>query len=146
MSDRRFIDTNVVVYAYDSDAPEKQADARKLLRNGILNDDLVISAQVLGQVFNAVTRRIEQPMTADEASAAIDVLNPIPIIDLDLQLVQRAIETHKRYRIAYWDALIVVAAERAGCVEVLSEDLNAGQRYHDVVVTNPFATDEYLIG
>ena len=62
------------------------------------------------------------------------------MVEIDRQLVERAIATRKRYGIAYWDALIVAAAERAGCVEVLSEDLNAGQRYGGVVVSRPFAT------
>jgi predicted nucleic acid-binding protein len=60
------------------------------------------------------------------------------VVEIDRPLVERAIETHKRYGIAYWDALIIAAAERAGCVEVLSEDLNDGQRYLDIVVSNPF--------
>ena len=138
MSDRRFVDTNVVVYAYDSVDPAKQAEAQRILREGTVRDALAVSAQVLGEFFTVVTRRIPTPMTADRAAVAIDALKPIPVVEIDRQLVERAIETHKRYGIAYWDALIVAAAERAGCVEVLSEDLNAGQRYGSVVVSNPF--------
>ena len=142
MSDRhrRFVDTNVLVYAYDKHSETKQAGALRLLRAGMLNDALAVSAQVLGEFIAVVTRRIPTPLTADEAAAAIDALKPVPVVEIDRQLVERAIETHKRYGIAYWDALIVAAAERAGCVEVLSEDLNAGQRYGGVVVSNPFAT------
>ena len=138
MSDRRFVDTNVLVYAYDTDSATKQVGALRLLRDGILNDALAVSAQVLGEFFTVVTRRIPTPLTADGAAAAIETLKPIPVVEIDRQLVERAIETHKRYGIAYWDALIVAAAERAGCAEVLSEDLNAGQRYGDVIVNNPF--------
>ena len=140
MSDRhrRFVDTNVLVYAYDTHSETKQAGALRLLRDGILNDALAVSAQVLGEFFTVVTRRIPTPMTVDGAAAAIDTLKPIPVVEIDRQLVERAIETHKRYEIAYWDALIIAAAERAGCVEVLTEDLNDGQRYLDIVVSNPF--------
>ncbi len=140
MSDRRFVDTNVVVYAYDSADPAKQAEAQRILREGTVRDALVVSAQVLGEFFTVVTRRIPTPMTADRAAVAIDALKPIPVVEIDRQLVERAIETHKRYEIAYWDALIIAAAERAGCVEVLTEDLNDGQRYLDIVVSNPFTT------
>ena len=142
MSDRhrRFVDTNVLVYAYDKHSETKQAGALRLLRAGMLDDALAVSAQVLGEFFTVATRRIQEPLTADEAAAAIDALRSIPVVEIDRQLVERAIETHKRYGIVYWDALIVAAAERAGCVEVLSEDLNAGQRYGGVVVSNPFAT------
>lgn len=138
MSDRRFVDTNVLVYAYDTDSATKQVGALRLLRDGILNDALAVSAQVLGEFFTVVTRRIPTPLTADGAADAIETLKPIPVVEIDRQLVERAIETHKRYGIAYWDALIVAAAERAGCAEVLSEDLSAGQRYGDVIVNNPF--------
>ena len=140
MSDRRFVDTNIVVYAYDSAVPAKNAQAQRILQDGVVNDTLAVSAQVLGEFFTVATRRIQEPLTADEAAAAIDALKPIPVVEIDRQLVERAIDTHKRYEIAYWDALIVAAAERAGCVEVLSEDLNAGQRYGGVVVSNPFAS------
>ena len=62
---------------------------------------------------------------------------------LTRNFVERAIETLRRYRINYWDALIVAAAERSGCRKLLSEDLNPDQRYHGIVVVNPFgpATD-----
>jgi len=53
-------------------------------------------------------------------------------------MVNRAIETHKRYQISYWDSLIVSAAERAGCTMIYSEDLNDGQIYHNIQVRNPF--------
>ena len=61
-------------------------------------------------------------------------------VDIDAQLVERAIETLRRYGISYWDALIVAAAERSGCRKLLSEDLNPDQRYHGIVVENPFVT------
>ena len=140
MSDRhrRFVDTNVLVYAYDKHSESKQAGALRLLRAGMLDDALAVSTQVLGEFFTVATRRIQEPLTADEAAAAIDALKPVPVVEIDRQLVERAIQTHKRYGIVYWDALIVAAAERAGCVEVLSEDLNAGQRYGGVVVRDPF--------
>ena len=78
-------------------------------------------------------------MTVAEASEAISRIKAVPVVEIDLQLVERAIETHRRYRINYWDALIVAAAERSNCAEVLTEYLNPDQRYHGIVVVNPFA-------
>jgi predicted nucleic acid-binding protein len=77
-------------------------------------------------------------MTSDEAKEAIESFSNLIIQEIDLAMVERAIETHKIYRIAYWDALIVSAAERAGCKRILSEDLNDGQRYHGISISNPF--------
>ena len=135
---KQFLDTNVAVYAYDAAEPAKQAVAQRLLKHGILEEDSVISVQVLGEFFNAVTRRIRHPMTVAEASSAIDSIKVLPVVDLDAQLVERAIETLRRYGISYWDALIIAAAERSGCKKLLTEDLNPGQRYHGIVVVNPF--------
>ena len=77
-------------------------------------------------------------MTPDEAKKAIELFSNLLIQEIDLAMVERAIDTHKIYRISYWDALIVSAAERAGCKRILSEDLNDGQRYHSLTISNPF--------
>ena len=140
MSGRQFLDTNVAVYAYDAAEPAKQAVAQRLLRQGILEENSVISVQVLGEFFHAVTRRIRRPMTVAEASSAVTTIRALPVVEIDARLVERAIETLRRYGISYWDALIVAAAERSDCRKLLSEDLNSDQRYHGIVVVNPFLT------
>jgi predicted nucleic acid-binding protein len=133
MRDRLFLDTNILVYAYDKHEPQKQRKAQELLTNGIEQENLFLSVQVLGEFFNVVTRHIPQPMTPDEAKE---------IKEIDLTVVNRAIDTHKAYQISYWDALIVSAAERAGCMMILSEDLSDGQTYHKILVSNPFNRDQ----
>lgn len=138
MPDRVFIDTNVLVYSYDSRDPEKQSRAQELLAGGIENETAVISAQVLGEFFNVVTRRIPNPLSVEEAEGVIDLVSILPVVGIDISLVRRAIATHRRYGIAYWDSLIIAAAERAACTHVLSEDLNSGQSYHGITVVNPF--------
>lgn len=137
---RQFLDTNVAVYAYDASEPAKQAVAQRILRQGILAESSVISVQVLGEFFNAVTRRIRHPMTVAEASSAVSSIKALSVVDIDAHLVERAIETLRRHGISCWDALIVAAAERAGCRKLLSEALNPDRRYHGIVVENPFAT------
>jgi predicted nucleic acid-binding protein len=67
------------------------------------------------------------------------MFNLLPVQEIDLNMVHRAIDTHITYRISYWDALIISAAERGGCASILSEDLNNSQEYHGIVVINPFA-------
>ena len=138
MQDRAFLDTNVLVYAYDTHDRDKQKKAQNLLTEGIEQENMVLSAQVLSEFFNAVTRNIEHPMTADEAQEIIGVVSILPVEEIDLTMVNRAIDTHKTYQISYWDALIIAAAERAESQTILSEDLNEGQTYHGIVVINPF--------
>ena len=138
MSASVFLDTNILVYAYDSSEPGRQAKAQKLLTGGLEQENAVISAQVLGEFFVVVTRRIREPFSAEQAGQVIGLLGTLPVVEIDLKLVERAISIHEEARISYWDALIVAAAERAGCAKILSEDLNAGQVYCGVKVENPF--------
>ena len=138
MSDRVFLDTNILVYAYDQHDPRKQNKAQELLTDGIERETLVLSVQVLGEFFNVVTRHIPQPVTSDEAREIITTMSILPVQEIDLAMVNRAIDTHKMYQIAYWDALIISAAERAGCKSILSEDFSNGQAYHEILVRNPF--------
>ena len=138
MNDRAFLDTNILVYAYDQHDPVKQKKAQELITTGIEQENLVLSVQVLGEFFNVVTRRIPQPVTSDEAREVIASIGILPVQEIDLAMVNRAIDVHKKYQIAYWDALIISAAERSGCKLILTEDLRDGQTYHDILVRNPF--------
>ena len=138
MSAKHFLDTNILVYAYDSHEPQKQTIAQSLLRKGIREESAVLSVQVLSEFFNAVTRRIPSPLSSDQGLETIRRFRIIPTVDLDVDLVERAINTHKQYQISYWDGLIIAAAERANCTKILSEDLNEGQTYNDIPVANPF--------
>jgi len=140
MSDRAFLDTNILVYAYDFTDPAKQQRAAQIVNAGVRQDSVVVSAQVLGEFFVTVTRKVKPPLTAQEAAAVLHMLSPLMVVPTDRALVDAAVNFHMQYKISYWDALIVAAAERAGCRKVLSEDLADGQQYGTVVVENPFKT------
>lgn len=139
MSDKIFLDSNVLIYAYDnSDDRLKQNRAQEILNQGLVADNIVLSAQVLSEFYTVVTKRYESPLTISQARNVIELVDVLQIIQIDVSLVKRAIETHERYQINYWDGLIIAAAERGRCHVILSEDLNAGQLYHDIKVENPF--------
>ena len=139
MSDRNFIDTNILVYAYDSADPAKQQHARHILRRGIAEETAVLSAQVLGEFFTVATSRIPEPLSAEEVEGIIGILSVLPVVEIDLQLVLGATAIHRLYGINYWDSLIVAAAHRAGCTQILTEDLNTGQSYQNILAVNPFS-------
>ena len=138
-STRGFFDTNVLVYAYDHSEPHKRRRALDLLVTAMERESGVLSAQVLGEFFTTVTRRIPDPLSIDEAEEVIRQVTILPVMDLDLALVHRAVGTSRRYHISYWDALIIAAAERAGCLRIFSEDLNSGQSYNGILIENPFS-------
>ena len=137
-TDRFFIDSNVLVYSYDSAEPDKRSVAQQLIAGLVGNGNGFISVQVLGEFFVSVTRRIRNPLSIEEAAAAVDLIGSLPVIDIDSAMVRRAIATHSRYGTSYWDSLIIAAAERAGCTGILSEDMNTGQSYHGILAVNPF--------
>ena len=130
-----FLDTNVVVYAFDGADPDKQRIAIEVLETG---DRLIVSTQVLLETWWVLTRRLAAPLGEDHASKVIDELCALPVVSTDPELVRRAIETSRRFSIAVWDGLIIEAARAGGCRRVLSEDLQSRQDFEGVVVENPF--------
>ena len=132
-----FLDSNVVVYAFDHADPAKQRIAIEVVEG---SDRLVVSTQVLLESWWVLTRRLAEPLDETRASEVIDQLCTLPVVSTDPQLVQQAIQTGLRFDIAVWDALIIEAARTAGCRRVLSEDLHSGQDFDGVIVENPFAT------
>jgi len=138
MSGPDFLDTNVLVYAFDTSNPEKQRVARALLKGGI-SGRLVISTQVLAEFAAALLHRITPRVSADAVMRGLDALAAIRTITPDHDLVRRAVEAHVAYGIHFYDGMIVAAAERAGCERIWSQDLNTGQKYFGVTVVNPFS-------
>lgn len=131
-----FLDTNVLVYAA---AGRGREDAKRRRALEIIeNEDFGISAQVLQEFFVTVTTKIAVPLPVDEALEWIEQLEVFPCAIIDAPLVKIAAETSQRYRISYWDAAIVAAAESLEATALYSEDLNDGQRYGSVLARNPF--------
>ena len=137
MSGRDFLDTNVLVYAYQTSDPGKQRIARQLLSRAVAGE-FTISTQVLAEFASTLLHKLEPPLSVEEVAVALDGLGPIPLIVPDGDIVRRAVEARGAYGIHFYDGMIVAAAERAGCARIWSEDLNAGQKYFGVVVENPF--------
>ncbi len=130
-----FVDTNIVVYAFDQADPSKQRTAIEILEG---TDRLVLSTQVLLETWWVLTRRLAEPLDESEAAEVINRLTELPVVSTDPQLVKQAVDTGRRFNIAIWDALIIEAARAAGCKSILSEDLQAGQDFNGVTVENPF--------
>ena len=138
MIDRVFLDTNILVYAYDKNEPKKQIRAQDILKAAIEEESGIISAQILGEFFVVVTRRIKEPLPIDDAEKIIDIISVLPVAEIDKNLVRDAINIQKEYGISYWDSLIVATAKREGCDRIITEDLNSGQNYDGVLIENPF--------
>ena len=138
MTEPIFVDTNVWVYAVDAADPDRRQCALGVTAPA-RGRDLVISTQVLTEFYAVVTRKMAVPLPAEDAEAMVRELADLPVVTIDGSLVLSAIAASREWQISIWDALILRAAEVAGCRRVLSEDLADGRRYGSVVVENPFA-------
>lgn len=138
MTEPIFVDTNVWVYAVDAADPVKRERAMEVIAPAP-GRDLVISTQVLTEFYAVVTRKLAVQVTPDEAAAMVGQLSILPVVAIDASLVASAITGSRDWQISIWDALIIRAAEVAGCRRVLSEDLSHGRTYGSVEIENPFA-------
>ena len=136
MTARVFFDTNILVYA--AIGKGRDEPKRKRALELIESEDFGTSAQVLQEFFVTVVRKASRPLSAVQALDWIEQWAAFPCQAIDHQLVRIAIEQAERFKISYWDAAILVAAEALGTDTVYSEDLSDGQRYGRVRVTNPF--------
>jgi predicted nucleic acid-binding protein len=137
MRGRDFLDTIVLVYAYQTSDLGKQGIARRLVSKAVAGE-FVISTQVLAEFASTLLHKLQPPLSVDQVTKALDGLGSIPLIAPDGDMVRRAVEARSAYGIQFYDGMIVAAAERAGCEKIWSEDLNPQQKYFGVTVANPF--------
>ena len=139
MSGKAFLDTNIFIYANDRHEPGKQAIALRLIREVTLSGNGAISYQVVQEFFNVVLTKTPQKMGYEEARQFLTaVFVPILSVPSSVALVSDAMAIHERYRLSWYDSLIVAAAQRAGCDRLYSEDLQHGQVFGKLRVENPF--------
>jgi predicted nucleic acid-binding protein len=142
MSDRIFVDTNVLVYAYDRSEPQKQRQALHVLDRLAITGAGVISTQVLSEFFVAVTRKIAAPLSVDEAHERVqNYLQSWTILDLTGMVVLEASRGVRDHQFNFWDAQIWAVARLNQIAVVFSEDFNVGSVIEGIRFANPFAED-----
>lgn len=135
-----FADTNVLVYAFDTSTPDKQRIAQQLLQQEGSRGKLILSTQVLQEFFVTVTRKLPQPLSLETAYEAVRNLAEYPLVQVDKNLILRAIQRQGIDQFSFWDALIIEAALQSHCEILLTEDLQAGQHIEgQLTVINPFS-------
>lgn len=136
---KSFVDTNILIYAYDRGAGPKHERAMSLVENLWREGTGVLSTQVLQEFYVNIRRKARTPISADQAKDLIaDYLAWNPVVN-DGALVIEAIELERSLKFSFWDAMIVVAAQRAGASTLYSEDFNNGQVIGSLTIVNPFA-------
>ena len=136
MSYRAFFDTNILAYEFEQEEIMKRNIAQKLLKEWRLSGRMAISVQVLQELYVVLTRKMG--ISEEDAEKVVKNYARLPVIATDTSLVLRGIEISRRYKISFWDALIVAAAVRGSCRIIFTEDLSHGMKIEGIEVVNPF--------
>ena len=132
-----FFDTKVIICAYDPRSGFKQPRAHGLIERHANDRSMTVSTQVLAECYTHFLRK--DLLDAAHALRVIDGLCAGRVVAADADSVRRGLALSQRHQLSPWDGLIVQAALDAGCTTLYTEDLQAGQRFGDLEVVNPFA-------
>ena len=140
MTAKVFVDTNILVYSRDASEPKKQAQAMAWMAHLWTAGAGCLSFQVLQEFYVTVTAKLTPGLNAESARGDVRSLlawRPIPV---DARVLEGAWLLQERFKLSWWDALIVSAAQVGGCRFLLSEDFQESQTFGRVQVINPFRT------
>jgi predicted nucleic acid-binding protein len=135
-TERVFVDTNILIYAYENEEGAKQKTAKRLLSELWDQRAGVVSTQVLAEFYYVATRKLKMPRAV--ARKIVAAYGHWCSADTSLELLVSASLLEEEHRLSWWDALIIQAALLSGADTLLSEDLQHGQRFGELTVRNPF--------
>lgn len=138
MTDRVFVDTNVLVYSRDASEPEKQPQAMLWMKYLWASQTGRLSYQVLQEFYSIVTTKLEPGMEPQSAREDVQSLIAWRPITINNDVIKGAWVIQDRFNLSWWDSLIVSAAQLGGCKYLLTEDLQESRTIGNVRVLNPF--------
>jgi predicted nucleic acid-binding protein len=136
MKDKVLLDTNLWVYLYAKDPPDKSVKVRELVNHNFTA--IIISTQILGELYNVLLKK--KFTSKDEAKQIIlEMVTNFPIVEIDVLKVMTALEINSTYGYSYWDSLVVATALQHNCDILYSEDMQANQIIEKKTrIVNPF--------
>ena len=137
---RRFLDTSALVWLYDTSHAANHEAARAVLRSG---DELVVSTNVLGELFVALTKKrgTKAPLaTIGEAAKRVRAVAALEVVPVRKEEVLRAVELREHHQVSWWDALNWASAASAGCDEFVGADRPSRPKIDGVRFVNPFVS------
>ncbi len=137
MTYRAFFDTNVLAYEFDRSDPRKRTLAEKLLDEWRPLGRLIISTQILQELYVVLTRKMG--IEAEDAEGIIRRYARLEVIIIDPELIFEGIRISRKYKISFWDALVVGAAKKGVCKVLFTEDLSHGSKIEGLEIVNPFS-------
>lgn len=142
MSDKYFVDTNILMYAHDRAADEKHERAKALVEALWRDRTGVVSTQVLQELAVNLRRKARRPLDSKATREVVSDYLTWQVIVNGGDSILDALDIETRYRISFWDALVIHSAQAAGADVLYSEDLSDGQAYGSTRVVNPFLMDQ----
>ncbi|MEV4318661.1 PIN domain-containing protein [Actinocrispum sp. NPDC049592] len=133
-----FVDTNVLVHAYDETDAVRGPVAERIIRELWRSDRGVLSTQVLQEFYSVATKKIKKPLSHREARQLMADYSEWCVMHTDAQLLVSASALAEKHQISWWDSLIIEAALRSGATTLLSEDLQDGRAFGTLTISNPF--------
>ena len=134
----KFIDTNVLVYAYDADADDKHLKAQEILRDCWENKSGTVSTQVLQEFYVTVTRKLSKSIPIQKARDVIQTYRAWPTYSSSIEDIIAASELEEQHQLSFWDAMIVIAAQMSKATILITEDLQDGRQIGSLKIINPF--------
>ncbi|MGA3053412.1 MAG: PIN domain-containing protein [Candidatus Korobacteraceae bacterium] len=140
MNGRFFLDTNIFVYSFDTSATAKLRRSMQLIRQAVATGKGVVSYQVVQEFFNVALRRFAPPMTVAEAEQYLGtVFRPLLAVHSSPAFFAETLRLQDRYRLSWYDSLILTGAIEARCSILYSEDMQHGQEFGDLRIEDPFS-------
>ena len=140
MSAETFFDTNILVYMIDTADAAKQNAAGALVRSSMASEAGCISWQVVQEFLNVATHKLKPGLSASLTQEYFDeFLVPLCTVWPSAPIFLRALDIKSKHKLHFYDSLIVSGALEAGCKTLYSEDLQAGRKFGDLKIVNPFA-------
>lgn len=139
----QFIDTCILLYAYDNSESEKHQQAVTLVSDLWKSGRGALSIQVLQEFYVNITQKVANPLTARDASQIVFDLGQWKLHRPGLDSILKAIEIQQRYKISFWDSLIICSSQNLGCKIIWTEDLNNKQYYGETQALNPFSYQDF---
>jgi predicted nucleic acid-binding protein len=141
MSDKYFVDTNILIYAHDPAMGLKHRRALELIEDLWHSSRGVLSTQVLQEFCFNLRRKAARPLPLAKVRLLVRNYSTWEVVTNNSASILKALEIEARYKISFWDALILQAAEEADASILYSEDLAARQFYGSIQVVNPLAVE-----
>lgn len=141
MTEKYFLDTNVLVYAFDLDDSRKQRLAKTYLQRLILDEQYVISWQVLNECCQVILKKLTPHISVAKLEQFASSIPEQRIVPFSKAVLEKTLRIHQHVHFSFWDSLIVATAMLSGCDTLLTEDLSHGQTIEHLTIINPFRED-----